>query len=306
MSRLIVSRLLQAAFTLWIVSVIIFLSARLTGSPEYALMPPDALPAERAAFREVYGLDQPLIVQYARWFGQALQGDLGQSIQYRQPVVDIIEQRLPRSFQLSLVALLMTIILAVPLGVLAATQRGRFWGKTAMAVGVGGLALPSFWLAIILAQIFAVTWRVFPASGMGSWEHYILPGFTIGYFLTAGVMRLVRSGMLEVLDAEYVKLARTKGLSERTVIWKHALRNAMLPVVTFLGYMFSVTIAAALPVEIVFRWPGLGTAMFGAMIQKDFPLLQGIVLVWASILIFINALVDLSYGFLDPRIRIRS
>jgi ABC-type dipeptide/oligopeptide/nickel transport system permease component len=303
MGKLFVTRVLQAIFTLWVVSVVVFFSARITGTPDLALMPPDALPKDREAFKQAYGLDQPLIVQYGRWLSRALQGDLGKGIQHRLPVVELIAPRLINSIKLAAVGMGMAVLLAVPLGVMAAVKRGQIWDRIAMGIGLGGQALPSFWLALMLVLVFSVRLKWLPATGSGTWQHYILPGFTLGWFITAGATRLVRSSMLEVLDTEFVKLARSKGVAEAWVIWKHALRNALIPVVTFIGFMFGVIIASSITTETVFVWPGIGRLVFEALLARDFPVIQGIVLIWSAIIIFLNLLVDLAYGFLDPRIR---
>src|SRR5919204_5967606 len=294
MWKLLVTRVLQAIFTLWVVSVVVFFSARITGSPELALMPPDAMPEDRALFRAMYGLDRPLLVQYGRWLNRVLHGDLGQGIQHKVAVLELIGPRLANSLKLATVGV--ALALSLPLGVLAAVKRGQLWDRIAMGIGLGGQSLPSFWLALILVLIFAVRFKVLPATGSGTWRHYILPGFTLGWFISAGATRLVRSGMLEVLDAEYVKLARSKGVAETWVIWKHALRNALIPGVTFTGFMFGVIIASSITVETVFVWPGIGRLVFEALIVRDFPLIQGIVLIWSAIIIFLNLLVDLTYG----------
>jgi peptide/nickel transport system permease protein len=304
MEKLLVTRLLQAIFTLWVVSVVVFLSARITGSPELALMPPDAQPEDRAAFRAAYGLDKPLVVQYGRWMERVLHGDLGKGIQHRVPVLELIAPRLLNSVKLATVGVLMAVLLSLPLGTLAAVKRGQLWDRIAMGVGLGGQALPSFWLALILVLIFSVRLKLLPATGMGTWKHYILPGFTLGWFITAGATRLVRSSMLEVLDAEFVKLARAKGVAEALVVCKHAMRNALISVVTFIGFMFGVVIASSITTETVFVWPGIGRLVFEALLVRDFPLIQGIVLIWSAIIIFLNLLVDLAYGLLDPRIRV--
>jgi peptide/nickel transport system permease protein len=303
MWRLFLTRVLQAIFTLWVVSVVVFFAARITGSPDQALMPLDAMPEDREAFRQMYGLDQPLIVQYGRWLSRALQGDLGKGIQYRVPVLELIRPRLWNSIQLATVSMVVAVLLALPLGVLAAAKRGQIWDRIAMGIGLGGQSLPSFWLALILVLIFAVRLKLLPATGMGTWKHFILPSFTLGWFISAGATRLVRSSMLEALDTEYVKLARAKGVAETWVVWKHALRNALIPVVTFTGFMFGVIIASSITVETVFVWPGIGRLVFEALIVRDFPVIQGVVLVWSAIIIFLNLSVDLIYGILDPRIR---
>jgi peptide/nickel transport system permease protein len=266
-------------------------------------MPPDAQPEDRVLFRALYGLDKPLIVQYGRWITRVLHGDLGQGIQHKVPVLDLVAPRLVNSLKLAGVGVLMAVLLSLPLGVLAAVKRGQLWDRIAMGIGLGGQSLPSFWLALILVLVFSVHLKLLPATGMGTWKHYILPGFTLGWFITAGATRLVRSSMLEVLDAEFVKLARAKGVAEAWVVCKHALRNALISVVTFIGFMFGIVIASSITTETVFVWPGMGRLVFEALLVRDFPLIQGIVLIWSAIIIGLNLLVDLAYSLLDPRIR---
>jgi peptide/nickel transport system permease protein len=294
----------QALLTLVAVSVVVFLSARLTGSPEFVMLSPDARPEDLAAFRHAYGLDRSLPEQYFLWAGHVLQGDFGRGIHFAEPIFGLITRRLGNSLALAGVAVSMSLLLAVPLGVVAATSRRQLRGRAASAVGAAGQAVPSFWLGMILVLIFAVGLRVLPASGASSWQHYILPGFTIGLFITAGTMRLIRSAMLDILGAEFLKFARAKGAPEHVVIWKHALRNALLPAVTFVSYMFGSIIATSITVETVFNWPGMGSLVFEGILRRDFPVVQGVVLVWASIVIIVNLLIDLLYLVLDPRVRV--
>jgi peptide/nickel transport system permease protein len=301
----IVARASQAILTLWLVSVVVFFSARLTGSPEYVMMSPDARPEDIAAFRQAYGLDRPLPEQYARWLARVLQGDLGRGIYFAVPVADLVADRLRNSIPLALVATLMAATVAVPLAVFASTRRGTVWDKAATALAVGGQAIPSFWLAMLLVLVFAVNLRLLPATGADTLAHYIMPSFAIGYFIAAGAMRLVRSNMLDALDADYVRFARANGLPERVVVWKHALRNALIPVITYVAYMFGAIIAASITVETVFNWPGIGSLVYQAILHRDFPIVQGVVLIWSAIMIFVNMSLDVVYSILDPRVRIR-
>jgi peptide/nickel transport system permease protein len=195
------------------------------------------------------------------------------------------------------------VMISLPLGVMAAVNRTGTWDRIAMTVALLGQSLPAFFTGVVAIFVFSVTFELLPAQGSGTWAHYVLPSLTLGWFTSAGVTRLVRSSMLEVLDSEFVKLARTKGLSEAVVVCKHALRNALIPVITFVGYMYGVIIAAAIATETVFAWPGLGRLAYEAVTWRDFPLLQAVVLVWAALIIGINLLVDVAYGVLDPRIR---
>ena len=301
--RIVAGKVIEALVTLAAVSVIVFLASRLTGSPEHVLLPPETTQADIQAFRERYGLDRPILEQYLRWAGEALGGDFGHSIHFNLPVSSLILARIGNSIPLALLAIAIAGALAVPLGVLAATHRGQATDRLATAFAVGGQSIPSFWLGMLLVLVFAVNLRLLPATGADSPAHFLLPGFTIGYFITAGTMRLVRSHMLETLDSEYVKFARSKGLPERLVIWKHALRNAVIPVVTYVGYMFGAIIAASITVEVVFNFPGIGRLVFEGILWRDFPVVQGVVLVWSAIMVFVNMSVDLLYVVLDPRVR---
>jgi ABC-type dipeptide/oligopeptide/nickel transport system permease component len=305
MLTFLLARLAQAVFTLLAVTIIVFFAARLTGSPEQVLMPLDARPEDLAAFRQLYGLDRPIPEQYVRWLSRVLQGDFGRGIHFAEPVSDLIGRRFANSVPLAAFASLLALGVGIPLGVLAATTRGQHWDRLLTMIGVAGQAVPSFWLGMVLILVFAVNLRLLPASGAGTTAHLVLPGVTIGYFMTAGVMRLVRSSMLEALETEYVKFARAKGLAESVVVWKHALRNALLPAMTFLGYMFGAIIAASITVETVFNWPGVGSLVYQGILARDFPVVQGVVLVWSSVMILINLLIDVSYLLLDPRVRIR-
>jgi peptide/nickel transport system permease protein len=233
-----------------------------------------------------------------------VQGDLGKGIQHKMAVSELLLPRLLNSLKLAAVAITLAVGLAFPLGIIASVHHGRLWDRLAMGIGLGGQAMPSFWLAMMLVLVFAVWLKILPATGMGTWKHFILPGVTMGWFISAGITRLVRSSMLDVLDAEFIKLARVKGLAERTVVWKHALLNAFIPVVTFVGFMFGIIIASSITTETVFVWPGLGRLVFEALMARDFPVIQGVVLVWSAIIIFLNLCVDITYGVIDPRIRL--
>jgi peptide/nickel transport system permease protein len=195
-------------------------------------------------------------------------------------------------------------VISIPLGVLAAAHHGRSWDRISIGFALFGQSIPSFWLAIVLVLLFSIKLNWLPTSGIGSWKHLVLPSLILGWGISAGIVRLLRSGMLEVLGAEYIKLARAKGLSEGKVVWKHALRNAMIPVVTFVGFMYGVIIASAVVIEVVFGWPGLGFLAYESTLWRDFPVLQLTVLLYTSIIVVINFLVDLSYGLLDPRVRV--
>jgi peptide/nickel transport system permease protein len=303
MQRYIFWRILQSLVTLIVLSMIIFALCRLIGDPIMLMLPDDASQEDVAQLRTALGLDRPLPVQYWRFISQAVQGDFGRSIKGQVPVLELIKDRLPQSIKLALVSLVITIGLAFPLGVLAAVKKGTPIDTVANLIAVMGQSLPQFWVGIVLIQIFAVRLRWLPVAGTGSVWHYILPGFTLGWFLVAGIMRLLRSSMLDVLDSEFVKLARIKGVSGQAVIWKHALKNAFIPVLTFAAIYLAILITGAILVETVFAWPGIGQLIFQGIVYRDFPVIQAVVMLTALIVVTVNFAVDIIYAYVDPRIR---
>ena len=303
MQRYIVRRVGQSLIALLILSILIFGMVRLTGDPTLLMLPEDATQADMIQLQRALGLDRPIPVQYWVFITNALQGDFGRSIKGRMPVIDIIRERLPNSIRLGSASLLVTLLIALPLGVFAAVYKGSALDTCAQIVAVLGQSMPMFWVGIVLIQIFAVYLQLLPSGGTGTWAHYVLPAFTLGWWLVAGIMRLLRSSMLEVLDTEFIKLARIKGLTEAKIIWKHALRNSLIPVVTFGGIYMAVLITAAILVETVFAWPGVGRLVYEAIVSRDFPVVQAIVLMTAGFVIVTSLVVDILYAYLDPRIR---
>ncbi len=303
MARLILTRLFQAFMTLLMTSLIIFVLARSSGSPADLVLPADSTPAERIEYIERMGLDKPLAQQYLIFLGDAVRGDFGKSIRTGAPATELVFDRIGRTLILATAGLLVAVLISIPLGVLAATNRGRGWDKFSMSFALFGQSTPAFWLSVMLILIFAVHLRWFPSSGTGTWQHFVLPSIVLGWSISAGIVRLLRSSMLEVLGAEFVKLARAKGLKESKVVWKHALRNALIPVVTFIGFMYGVIIASGVVIEVVFGWPGLGYLAYESTLWRDFPVLQLAVLVYTAIIVGINFLVDMAYGLIDPRVR---
>ena len=303
MIRLLVNRLLQAIATLLLASVIVFMLARSSGNPADLVLPSDATPAERTAYIARMGLDRPWPVQYATFLGAALQGDFGKSLRTGAPATAIVFDRLDRTLRLATAGLVVALVISVPLGVMAAVRRDGLWDRLGMGIALLGQSVPAFWLGIVMILILAVWLRWLPTSGVGTWKHYVMPSIVLGWSISAGIVRLLRSSMIEVLGSEFVKLARAKGLSETKVVWKHALRNALIPVVTFVGFMYGIIIASGIVVEVVFGWPGLGYLAYESTLWRDFPVLQLAVLVYTALVIFINFLVDLSYGLIDPRVR---
>ena len=304
MKRYIARRLLQGVVLLCMVATIVFFLGRLTGNPVDLMLPEDATAEDRAALIQTLGLDGPLHEQYFIFVGKALQGDLGMSIRMRQPAVDAFFDRLPNTLAIIPWAILLGMCAGIPLGVVAALHRGSFLDRAAGTVAVLGVAMPSFWLGILLIFVFSVELGWLPSGRMGGPSHYVLPVITLGTFLVAGFMRITRSAMLEVMESEFVKLARIKGLSEAVVIWKHCLRNALIPVLTLWGVFVGNLITGAIVTETVFAWPGIGRLTYEAVIFRDFPLLQAVIILKSILILSINLLVDILYAYVDPRIRL--
>jgi peptide/nickel transport system permease protein len=301
--RYILGRLLQGAVLLFVLALVIFALARVTGNPADLLLPEDATREDRADLLRTLGLDRPVHEQLVVFLSGAVRGDLGQSIRYRKPAVEVFFERLPNTLTLLPLALATAILVSVPLGVVAAVHRGTFIDRCCSAVAVIGIATPSFWLGIVLIYVFSIQLGWLPSARMGGPSHYILPVVTLSAFLVAGMMRLVRSSMLEVLDSEFVKLARIKGLSQTVVVWKHCLRNALIPVVTLFGVFFALLVTGAIVTETVFAWPGVGRLTYEAVIFRDYPLLQAVILLKAVIVLAVNLAIDVLYAYLDPRVR---
>jgi peptide/nickel transport system permease protein len=303
MQRYIVQRFLQGILLLIMVAAIVFFLGRFTGNPADLMLPEDATPEDREALIKTLGLDRPYHEQFVIFFANALRGDLGMSIRYREPAAQIFFNRLPNTLMLLPCTMALALAVAIPLGILAALYRGTVIDKLAGGMAVFGIATPSFWLGIVLIYIFSVQLGWLPSARMGSFAHYILPTITLGTFLVAGFMRLIRSSMLEVLDSEFVKLARLKGLSEFIVILKHCLRNALIPVLTLFGVFLATLITGAIVTETVFAWPGVGRLTFEAVLFRDYPLLQAVVILDAVFVLLITLVVDILYAYVDPRIR---
>jgi len=304
MTRYIALRFLQAVISLLVVMTIVFMLSRLSGDPVQLLADISASEEQMEAIRRDLGLDKPLAVQWGTYVRDMFVFDLGESVTSRQPVRELIMQRLPNTLQLGFAAMAISIVIGLPIGIYAAVHRGTRWDGLARLLAVLGQSMPSFWLGVLLILIFAVVLGVLPPGGKESATSIILPAFSMGYLTTAAIMRLTRSSMLDVLNAEYIKLARIKGLSETKVIWKHALKNSLIPVITFSVVLFTLFLGAAVVTETVFAWPGLGSLILDGVRTRDYPLIQGGVVVFSAIYIMANLLVDILYGYLDPRIRL--
>ncbi len=304
MQRFIARRALQSLLALWVMSLIVFGLARITGDPLNVMLPLEAGPEDFERLSKHWGLDKPLYMQYAIFLSKAVQGDFGNSWKWHgYTAMGLVWQRLPATLQLAGFALLISVLIALPIGVLAAVMKGTPWDSGAKLIALLGQSLPGFWLGIVLMWIFAVHLGWFPTSGRGGIEYMILPAITLGWFQVAAIMRLVRSSMLEVLDSEFVKLTRIKGLSEWKVVWKHCLRNAAIAPLTFFAIIAGVLMTGSVVTESVFSWPGTGLLVVDAVRARDFQVVQAVVIVFSAIFILTNLLVDILYAYLDPRIR---
>jgi len=304
--RYVVRRLIVFVFTLLGVAVVVSALLRLVpGDPAVVFLGENATPENVAALRQALGLDLPWPVQLARYLEGVARGDLGRSLFQREPVFALIAERLPATLELALAALLLGVSIGFVLGVISALKRGSLTDLAVMVFAQLGVSMPVFWLGILLSALFAVRWGLFPAVGRGSFAHLVLPALTLGLGLASIASRLVRASLLETLHEVYVLGARARGLPHARVV-AHALRNALLPVVSVLGVRFGTLLGGSVLTESVFGWPGLGTLAVSAISQRDFPLVQGIVLVFATVFLALHLAVDLVYGVLDPRIRIEA
>lgn len=303
MRKYVLMRIIQSVATLLFISILVFWLARISGDPLYMLMPAGATADDFAEMRKSLGLDKPLPVQYGVYIFNALKGDLGTSIQARIPVSKMLKQRLPNSLKLAGFSIVISLVISLFLGVASAVKKDSFIDTFSRIFAVSGMSIPSFWLGIIFILIFGVGLRLFPVFGGGGIEHYVLPGCVLGWTFSAALMRLLRSSMLEVLDSEYVKLARLKGVPEWRVIFRHALRNALIPVITFAGHYLARLIGGVVMVETVFALPGLGLLAYESLLWKDYPVIQGTVLFMCAAVLTINLAVDVLYAYLNPKIR---
>lgn len=291
-------------FALLVITVIVFMLTQLSGSPVDALLPDDATREQIDSFIREWGLDKPLWQQYLTFLGNALQGDFGTSLKWPgEDALGFVLERMPATLKLGGLAIFLSVVIALPLGVAAAVRKGSAIDNGAQMFALVGQSMPNFWLGIILIWVFSVWLGWVPTSGMGSFSHAILPAIAIAWFQVSALARLTRSAMLEVLDAEYIKLARVKGVSERTVVWKHALRNAAVVPLTYFGILAASILTGSVVIETVFSWPGMGWVAIEAIRGRDFPVVQAVIVTYAIIYMISNLVVDLLYVVVDPRIR---
>ncbi|MBU0595411.1 ABC transporter permease [Candidatus Bipolaricaulota bacterium] len=295
-------RLLQWIVVMLFLTVFVFTVLHLSGDPAVLLLPADATPAQIEQMRHALGLDRPILTQYIDYVGRLVRGDLGTSYRFYVPVSEVIWSYLPNTLVLSALALCLATIIALVLGISAAVKRDTLVDLSATFVATLGQSMPTFWFAILLLLLFGVKLKWLPVSGMGSWRHYVMPVISLGWYSSAVLTRLMRSSVLEVLNADHVRVARSKGLTERTILLKHVLRNASLPVITVWGLQLGALLRGSVVTETVFGWPGIGRLSVESVLGRDYPVVLGLILVSGILFSLLNVLVDLSYVFLDPRV----
>ena len=303
MWRFLAGRVAQTVLSMLVVISIVFFLTRLSGNPIHLLLDVNASERDQEILTHHLGLDRPVPVQYAIYVKNIFLGDFGTSIITRRPVTEHIWERLPATAELGIVAMVMSVLIGVPLGMYSAVRRGSVLDSGARVFAVLGQSMPTFWLGLMLILFFGVVLGLLPAGGRGGLSHIILPAFTLGYFTSAAILRLTRSAMLEVLGSDYIKFARLKGLHEQVVLWKHGLKNALLPVVTFAVMLFVQFLGGAVVTETVFAWPGLGRLILESITTRDYPIVQAGVLVLSALYLTGNLFVDVLYSYLNPKIR---
>jgi peptide/nickel transport system permease protein len=304
MKRYAARQLIQLVVVIVGISMLVFAILHVIGDPVLLLLPQNAGKEEYERYHKLLGLDKPIYVQYWKFASRAAQGDFGTSWYTSTPAFKLVLERMAPTLYLTTAGLITALVIALPLGILAALKRHSFIDNLCTMVAVAGQAMPIFWLGIMLIIIFAVRLKMLPASGYGTWEHFLMPAFTLGAFLAPITMRLVRSGVIEILNMDYIRTARAKGFAEPTVVVKHAFRNACIPVITVLGLQFGQLLGGAIVTETVFAWPGVATLTVDSIRNQDFPVVQCAVVLLALIIVAINFIVDMVVGLLDPRIRL--
>lgn len=304
MRQFIMRRILYSIVTLFILSLTIFMVVRLTGDPVTLMAEPGVRPEDLARLRTQWGLDRPWPVQYLSFVKNIFTGELGKSFNYRMPVSELYFQRLPNSLELGLAATLVSLLIGVPAGLISAVRVNSWWDNLGKGIALLGLSIPGFWMGLVLILVFSVGLEWLPTSGRGDWRHLIMPAVALGWYFAASMLRLTRSSMLEVLRSEYIKLARLKGLPEYAVVALHGFKNALIPVFTLAGINLVIMVNAAVIIEVIFAWPGIGRLLFEGIFQRDFPLVQGVVVLAGMMIVVVNLIIDILYAYIDPRIRL--
>ena len=304
MRQFIFRRAGYSIITLLLLSLTIFAVVRLTGDPALLMTEPGARAEDLARVRAQWGLDLPWPVQYLQFVHNVLTGDLGTSFNYRAPVAELYFERLPNSLQLALAATLISLLVGIPAGLISAVRVNSAWDNVGKGVALLGLAVPGFWLGLVLILVFSVWLELLPTGGKGDWRNLVMPAIALGWYFAASLLRLTRSSMLEVLRSEYIKLARLKGLPGYVVIAVHAFKNALIPVLSLAGVNLVVMVNTAVIIEVIFAWPGIGRLLFEGIFQRDFPLVQGVVVLAGCMIVLVNLAIDILYAYIDPRIRL--
>jgi len=304
MRRYITRQLVQLVVVIIGISLLAFSILHVIGDPVLLLLPQNAGKEEYERYHKILGLDQPVYVQYWKFVSRAVVGDFGKSWYTSTPAFTLVLERMPPTLYLTFAGLAAAMLIALPLGILAALKRHSFVDTLCTMLAVAGQAVPIFWLGIMLIIVFAVRLKALPASGYGTWQHFLMPAFSLGTFLAPITMRLVRSGVIEVMNMEYIKTARAKGVAERMVVIKHAFRNACIPVITVVGLQFGQLLGGAIVTETVFAWPGVATLTVESIRNQDFPVVQCAVVLLALVIVTVNLIVDVIVGLIDPRIRV--
>lgn len=302
LKRYLIRRILQIIPVLFIISFVVFVLVHVAGDPVAQMLPEDATEEDRQILREALNLDKPFHIQYGTYVLNMLKGDFGESYRYNQKALPIVLERIPATLDLAIAAMILATVISIPLGIFSAVKRNSFWDIFATGGAVLGKAMPNFWLGIMLILVFSVTFRVFPVSGSGTYAHLVLPAITLGTGVAAEMTRLIRSSLLDILNQDYIRTARSKGLHEFLITYKHAFRNALIPVVTIMTLQTSMLIGGTLITETVFSWPGIGQLLIQAVNARDMAIVQACVFVIAIFVIIMNLITDIIYHFLDPRI----
>ncbi len=305
MRQFIIRRIFYSIITLLIISLTIFSMVRIAGGdPARLYSEPGARPEDLARLRAQWGLDKSYPEQYFSFMGNVFQGNLGTSFQYKRPVSELYLQRLPASLQLAAGALIVAMVIGIPVGILSAVKLNTWWDSSGKLAALLGLSIPNFWLGLLLLIVFGLVLGVLPVAGKGGFTHLVLPSIALGWYFAGSFMRLTRSSMLDVLGSEYIKLARLKGLPDHVVVAKHAFKNALIPVLTWAGLYLVLLLNTAVVIEVIYAYPGVGSLLFSGIFQRDFPLVQGAVIIIGVMIVIANLVVDILYAYIDPRIRL--
>jgi peptide/nickel transport system permease protein len=304
MTRYIFVRLIQGLITLFVLATFVFVLARLIGDPVSLMLPDNATAEMKEMMTRRLGLDQPYYIQYGEFILALIKGDFGHSFKFDQPVLDLFLQFFPNTLKLVAVTFTIAMVFGLTMGLVSGTHRNSFVDHITQGLSVVGMSAPTFWVGLMLVLLFSVKLGVLPVARMSGFKSYILPAFTWSLFLLAGTARMVRSTIIDALDSEYVKLARIKGLSQSKVVWKHCLKNAIIPIFTFAGVQLAYLLNGSVVVESIFAWPGIGRLIYQGIVGRDYPLVQGCLILVGFMIITISLIVDFLYSYIDPRIRI--